>query len=52
MSVNQTKLAHQLIIVINAFLGPLNERKEKAHAYYLISRAVSEAIKRWLNGRS
>ena len=44
MSADQTKLAHQLILVTNAFLRPVDEREEKTHAHYPIGRAVSEAV--------
>ena len=50
MNANQTKLAHELILVTIAFLRLVNKRKEKAYACHLIIRAVSEMVKRWLTG--
>ena len=52
MSADQAKLAHQLILIINAFLRPVNEREKKAHTCHLIDRAVSEAIRGWLSRRN
>ena len=48
MSADQSKLAHQLILVINAFLYPLDKREEKAYACHPISKAVSKTVIRWL----
>ena len=52
MSIDQAKLAYQLILVINTFLRPVDERKEKAHTCYAIGKAVSKAVRRWLTRRS
>ena len=52
MSANQAKLMHQLILVTNAFLCPVDKHKEKVHTCHPILRAVSEKVKRWLTGRS
>ena len=51
MSANQAKFAHQLILVLNAFLHLVDKRKEKAHACHLIGKAVSEVVKGWLTKR-
>ena len=52
MSADQAKFVHQLIPVINAFLHPVDECEEETHAWHAIGRPVSEAVKRWLTGRS
>ena len=46
MSANQAKLAHQLIVVTNIFLRPVDEHEEKAHTRHPIGRAVIEAVRR------
>ena len=38
--------------VITAFLRPMSVRQEKAYACHSIKRAVSEAVKKWLTGRT
>ena len=52
MSANQTKLAHQLILVTNAFLHPINKREEKTYAHHPFSQGVSKATRCWLTGCS
>ena len=52
MSADQAKLAHQLILVTNAFLYPVDKREEKTHAHYPIGKAVGEAVRGWLTVRS
>ena len=45
MSADQAKLVHQFILVPNAFLHSVDERKEKVHACYPIGRAMSKVIR-------
>ena len=40
---------YQLILVTNAFLRLIDKREEKTHICYPIRRAVSKAIRQWLN---
>ena len=46
MNANQAiKLAHQLILLIIAFLDLLVNSKEKVNAYYFTARAASETVR-------
>ena len=46
MSVDQTKLTYQFILVINAYLHLVDEHKKKAYSCYTIGRAVSKMVKK------
>ena len=47
MSIDQAaKLAYQLILLISAFLHPVDKCEKKVYACYFIGKAVSKAIKR------
>ena len=48
MSADQAKFAHQLILVTNPFLRPVDEREEKTHTRHPIGKAVNKAVRGWL----
>ena len=52
MNADQAMLSYQLILVISAFLRPVDKREEKTHARHPIGRAVSETVSGWLTERS
>ena len=53
MSTNQAgKLAHQLILLTNAFLDLVIECEEKIHICHSIGQVASEAVRQWLAKRN
>ena len=45
ISTDQAKFVYQPILIPNALLPLVDKRKKKTHAYHLITKVVSEAVK-------